>query len=106
MSTPCYNFLMVVLTGGTIMIAPLTSGRCQRNGLGISSAYGSVLSMFCAIAATFVAAFFLYDPIYSLYVEGPREVGELVLFAGTAVIGAKCTAEIARPAVKYRNQAN
>jgi hypothetical protein len=32
-----------------------------------------------------------------------REVGELVLFAGTAVIGAKCTAEIARPAEKYRN---
>ena len=69
----------------------------------VAMVYGSVLSMFCAIAATFVAAFFLYDPIYSLYVEGPREVGELILFAGTAVIGAKCTAEIARPAEKYRN---
>jgi len=65
--------------------------------------YGSVLSMFCAIAATLFAAFFLYDPIYSLYVEDPREVGELILFAGTAVIGAKCTAEIARPTEKYHD---
>src|SRR6516225_5756584 len=45
MSTPCYNFLMVVLTGGTIMIAPLTSGRCQRNGLGISSAVALAILM-------------------------------------------------------------
>jgi K+-sensing histidine kinase KdpD len=69
----------------------------------VAMVYGSVLSMFCAIAATLVAAFFLYDPIYSLYVEGPREVGELILFAGTAVIGAKCTAAIARPTEKYSN---
>jgi K+-sensing histidine kinase KdpD len=65
--------------------------------------YGSVLSMFCAIVATFVAAFFLYDPIYSLYVEDPREVGELILFAGTALIGAECTAEITRPTKNPRN---
>ena len=58
--------------------------------------YGSVLSMVCAIVATLVAAFFLYDPIYSLYVSDPRDVGELLLFAVTGLIGAKCTAELTR----------
>jgi K+-sensing histidine kinase KdpD len=56
--------------------------------------YGSVVSMLCAIAATFTAAFFLYDPIFSFYVSDPREVGELIFFAGTALIGAKCTADV------------
>jgi K+-sensing histidine kinase KdpD len=63
----------------------------------VSVVYGSVLSMFCAIAATLVAAFFLYDPIYSLYVSDPREVGELVLFAVMGLIGAKCIGELRRP---------
>ena len=58
--------------------------------------YGSVLSMICAIFATLVAAFFLYDPIYSLYVSDPRDVGELILFAATGLIGAKCIAELMR----------
>jgi len=57
---------------------------------------GSVLSMVCATFATLVAAFFLYDPIYSLYVSDPRDVGELLLFAVTGLIGAKCTAELTR----------
>ena len=73
----------------------------------VAMVYGSVLSMFCAIAATLFAAFFLYDPIYSLYVEDPREVGELILFAGTAVIGAKCTLNCDRsnqPGVPAANQ--
>jgi K+-sensing histidine kinase KdpD len=59
--------------------------------------YGSVLSMFCAIVATLLAAFFLYDPIYSFYVADPREVGELILFAVMGLIGAKCIAELRRP---------
>jgi len=59
--------------------------------------YGSVVSMLFAVAATFAAAFFLYDPIFSFYVSNPREVGELILFAGTALIGAKCTAELTHP---------
>jgi K+-sensing histidine kinase KdpD len=62
--------------------------------------YGSVVSMLCAIAATFAAAFFLYDPIFSFYVSSPREVGELIFFAGTALIGAKCTAELTHPLEK------
>ena len=62
----------------------------------VAMLYGSVLSMFCAIAATLIAAFLLYDPIYSLYVSDPRDVGELILFAATALIAAECIAELRR----------
>ena len=65
--------------------------------------YGSVVSMLCAIAATFAATFFLYDPIFSFYVSSPREVGELIFFAGTALIGAKCTADITHRPEKPRD---
>jgi K+-sensing histidine kinase KdpD len=65
--------------------------------------YGSVVSMLCAIAATFAAAFFLYDPTFSFYVSNPRDVGELIFFAGTALIGAKCTADITHPLEKPGN---
>jgi K+-sensing histidine kinase KdpD len=61
----------------------------------VAIVYGSVLSMLCAIMATLVAAFFLYDPIYSLYVSDTREVGELIVFALTGLIGAKCIATLA-----------
>ena len=62
----------------------------------VAMIYGSVLSMLCAIAATLLATFFLYDPIFSFYVSDPRDVGELLLFAVTGLIGAKCTAELTR----------
>ena len=62
----------------------------------VAMIYGSVLSMFFAIVATLVANFFLYDPIYSFYVSDPREVGELILFAGIGLLGAKCIAELMR----------
>jgi hypothetical protein len=55
-----------------------------------------LLSHNLAIAATLMAAFFLYPPIYSLYVAGPREVGELILFAVIGLIGAKRIAELKR----------
>ena len=63
----------------------------------VAMIYGSVLAMFCAIVATLLAAFFLYDPIYSFYVADRREVGELILFAVVGLIGAKCIAELRRP---------
>jgi K+-sensing histidine kinase KdpD len=66
----------------------------------VAMLYGSVLSMICAIDATLVADFFLYDPGYTLYVSDARAAGELFLFALTALIGAKCTAELARQAEK------
>ena len=68
----------------------------------VAMLYGSVLSMIVAIDATFLAAFFLCDPMYTLYVSSPREVGELILFATTALIGAKCTAELTRPQEIHR----
>jgi K+-sensing histidine kinase KdpD len=66
--------------------------------------YGSLPAMLCAIAATVSAAFFLYDPIYSFHVANPLELGELVCFAGLALIGAKCTADLLRPALNLPRQ--
>ena len=43
----------------------------------VAMLYGSVLSMIVAIDATFLAAFFLCEPSYTLHVSDPREVGEL-----------------------------
>ena len=65
---------------------------------------GSLPAMLCAIAATLCAAYFLYDPIYSFYVANPLELGELVCFTGLALIGAKCTADLLRPAVNFPQQ--
>jgi len=53
-----------------------------------------VLSMIFAIDATFIVGIFLSNP--NIYVSEPRQAGELFLFALTALIGAKCSAELAR----------
>ena len=66
----------------------------------IAMLYGSVLSMICAIDDALVADFFLYDPGYTFYVFDPRAAGELFLFGLTALIGAKCTAELMRQVEK------
>ncbi|MGA2891767.1 MAG: DUF4118 domain-containing protein [Xanthobacteraceae bacterium] len=66
--------------------------------------YGSRAAMLCVIAATACAAFFLYDPLYSLYVSKPVEMGELICFAGLALIGAKCAADLLRPALNLSRQ--
>lgn len=64
--------------------------------------YGSLPAMLGAVAATLCAAYFLYIPLYSFSVENPRELGELFFFAGLALIGAKCTADLLRPhALKF-----
>jgi|SRR6516162_4934777 len=70
----------------------------------VAMIYGSVLSMLSAIFATLLAAFFLYDPIYSMYVSDPREVGELIVFASVGLIGAKCIAELTRSAEMPDNE--
>jgi len=59
--------------------------------------YGGLPAMLCTVAATACAAFFLYDPLYSFEVSSARDLGELVWFAGLALLGAKCTAELLRP---------
>src|SRR3974390_2591518 len=88
-----YFFKIVVHADHLVFFYPLPTSF-------IAMLYGSVLSMICAIDATLVADFFLYSPGYSLYVSDPREAGELFLFALTALIGAKCTAELMRQAEK------
>lgn len=65
--------------------------------------YGSVPAMLCAIVATMCAAYFLYDPLYSFSIANPLELGELFCFAGLALIGAKCTADLLRPTGKVSN---
>jgi K+-sensing histidine kinase KdpD len=66
----------------------------------VAMLYGSVLSMIFAIDAALIADLFFYSPTYSLYVSEPRQAGELFLFALTALIGAKCTAELAAQSEK------
>ena len=61
----------------------------------VAMLYGSVLSMIFAIDATLVAGLFLYNSTFSSYLFDPRQAGELFLFALTALIGAKCAAELA-----------
>ena len=61
--------------------------------------YGIPSAIVCVAAASVCATFFLYDPIYSFYVSDPLDLGELICFAGLALIGAKCTADLLRPAI-------
>ena len=61
--------------------------------------YGVPSAIVCVAAASLCAAFFLYDPIYTFYVSDPLDLGELICFTGLALIGAKCTADLLRPAV-------
>ena len=42
----------------------------------------------------------LRRPLYSFYVDNPLDMGELGCFIGLAVIGAKCAADLLRPAVR------
>jgi K+-sensing histidine kinase KdpD len=63
----------------------------------VAMLYGSIPAMLCAGAATLCAAYFLYDPLYSFYVADPLDWGELICFAGLALFGAKCAADLLRP---------
>jgi K+-sensing histidine kinase KdpD len=62
--------------------------------------YGTVPAIVCAVVAALCSAFFLYDPIFSFHVANRLEYGDLVCFAGLALIGVKCTVELTRPAGK------
>ena len=56
----------------------------------VATLYGSLLATLYGIAATFCAAFFLYDPFYSFYVASPLDV--------------KCAADLLQPLVALRQQ--
>jgi K+-sensing histidine kinase KdpD len=73
----------------------------------VATLYGSAPAAVCAIAAAVCAAFFLCEPLYSFSVDSPLDLGELGCFVGVALIGAKCTADLLRPAlqVPQRNPA-
>lgn len=66
--------------------------------------YGSLPAMLSAVVATMCAAYFLYDPQYSFSVTNPLELGELFWFVGLALIGAKCSADLLRPAANLSRQ--
>ena len=96
---------LVIILAVTIVLSRLKVGQHAPQHLVffylaptafVAMLYGNVLSMLCAIAATLVAAFFLYDPMYSFYVSDPREVGELILFAIVGLLGAKSMAALMR----------
>jgi K+-sensing histidine kinase KdpD len=70
----------------------------------VATLCGSLPAMLYGIAATFCAAFFLYDPLYSFYVASPLDVGELVCFVGLALIGAKCAADLLQPLLALPRQ--
>jgi K+-sensing histidine kinase KdpD len=59
--------------------------------------YSSMPAIVVTLGAIVCAAFFFYDPVYSFLVADPRHVGELICFAGLALIGTKCVAELMRP---------
>ena len=65
--------------------------------------YGRFAAMLCAVVAAASAAYFLYDPLYSVYAS-PLEMGELVFFAALASLGAKCAADLLRPAANFAEQ--
>lgn len=58
--------------------------------------YGSRSAIICVAAATVCAAYLFYDPVYTFYFTNPADLGELICFAGLALIGAKCTADLLR----------
>jgi K+-sensing histidine kinase KdpD len=62
--------------------------------------YNGRLAMLCAAAALVCADYYLQDPVYSFYVNGRLEYGDLVCFAVLASIAIKCTRELMRPAPK------
>jgi K+-sensing histidine kinase KdpD len=69
----------------------------------VATLYGSAPAAVCAIAAALCAAFFLYEPLYSFYVDN-LDLGELICFVGVALIGAKCTADLLRPASRRHGE--
>jgi K+-sensing histidine kinase KdpD len=71
----------------------------------IAILYGGPSAMICVAVASVCGAYFLYDPVYSFYIADPLDLGELSCFTGLALIGAKCTADLLRPAVDLRRGA-
>jgi K+-sensing histidine kinase KdpD len=67
---------------------------------------GGFLGALLFVCATLLtAAFFLYEPIYSFYVDDAKALGELICFSGLALIGAKCILVLREPSKLYKYHA-
>jgi K+-sensing histidine kinase KdpD len=59
--------------------------------------YGSWPAVLGVVAATALADYFLYEPIFSIDIVSWEEFGDLACFALLALLGVKCTGEFFRP---------
>jgi len=62
--------------------------------------YGSLPALLSISAATPLAAYFLYDPLYSFHIADSLEIGDVICFLVLALIVVKCTRELLRPPAK------
>lgn len=63
----------------------------------VTFAFGSFMGLLSAVLASLLGFFFLYDPMYTLYFNDVREIGEVAWFLVLALLGTKCVVEIRRP---------
>lgn len=63
--------------------------------------FGGVLACLTAIACGLAAAYFLLPPQFSLYVDDPAQVNELLVTMMVAVIAAAGVVELARGRTNY-----
>jgi K+-sensing histidine kinase KdpD len=61
----------------------------------IAIRYGNISAMCVAIASTFVAAYFLYAPRFSIMVDSPLDLLELILFSLLALLASQVVAGFA-----------
>lgn len=62
----------------------------------IAIRYGSLSAMAVAIAGAFAAAFLLYPPRFSLAVESPLDILELILFSLLALLASQVVSGFAK----------
>lgn len=76
----------------------------------IALRYGSVSAMAAAIASAFIAAFLLYPPRFSLMVDSPLDLLELILFSLLALLASQVVSgfandrDIARRRTRLRHR--
>lgn len=60
--------------------------------------WGNRLAILTAIVGALCAAYFLYEPAFSLHIVSRLEIGEFICFTVLAALSSKCAADILRPA--------
>jgi K+-sensing histidine kinase KdpD len=106
--------LPFVVTLAVVAAVTVVLFYCKQAGLGphhpiffyllpialVALLYGSVPATLFAMTATLCGAYFLYDPVYSLQVTNPLEIGDLICFSVLALMAVKCAFELLRPTAK------